>query len=61
MRRAYDQSQNMRIEEGKIKEYQVKDVNEIFNTVLIHGMNMLLHPFPKNQIQLQKPSLFAPI
>ena len=36
-------------------------MNESFNTILIHGMNMLLHPFPKNQIQLPKPSLFAPI
>lgn len=42
-------------------EYLVKDVNESFNTILIHGMNMLLYPFSKDQIQLQKTSLFAPI
>lgn len=41
--------------------YQVKDVHKRFNSIFIHGMDMLLHPFAQNQIQLQEPSLLAPI
>lgn len=43
------------------KVYQVENIGKSFDTILIHGRNVLLHPFSQNQIQFEKSSLFAPV
>lgn len=36
-------------------------MNKGFNSSFIHQMNVLLHPFPQNQVQLKITPLFTPI
>lgn len=41
--------------------YQFKNIKKGFDPIFIHGVDILLHPFPQNQVQLKIPSLLAPI
>lgn len=45
----------------KRNTYQIKDMNEGFDSGFVHGIDILLNPVTQNQIKLQKPSLLAPI
>lgn len=36
-------------------------MNESFNPIFIQFMDIILYPFAKNQVQFQKPALFASI
>lgn len=42
-------------------KYHVQDMYQSFNPTFIHWMDILLYPFSKNQVEFEKPSLFASI
>lgn len=36
-------------------------MNKGFNSTFIHRVNVILHPFPQDQVQLQETPLFTPV
>lgn len=40
---------------------EVEDLEQGSDVGLVHGADMLLHPGPEHQVQLQEPSLLAPV
>lgn len=54
-------SQVIMKKEEKKEKYHVEEMNERSNMIFIEGVDIVLYPFSKNQIEFEKPSLLASI